>query len=128
MFLDALRKQNQPLIDTSLGLLRQHKLTPDTWVIDVDMVEENARRILQTAEKYRVTPYVMSKQFGRNPWLTQQIIALGFSGAVAVDFREADASPIAACRFAIWGIWCKSRTGNRKRAAMPAGSHHGLLI
>ena len=53
------------------------------------MVEENARRILQTAEKYRVTPYVMSKQFGRNPWLTQQIIALGFSGAVAVDFREA---------------------------------------
>ena len=51
MFLDALRKQNQPLIDTSLGLLRQHKLTPDTWVIDVDMVEENARRILQTAEK-----------------------------------------------------------------------------
>ena len=42
MFLDALRKQNQPLIDTSLGLLRQHKLTPDTWVIDVDMVEENA--------------------------------------------------------------------------------------
>ncbi|MEG7509013.1 YhfX family PLP-dependent enzyme [Serratia marcescens] len=89
MFLDALRKQNQPLIGTSLGLLRQHKLTPDTWVIDVDMVEENARRILQTAEKYRVTPYVMSKQFGRNPWLTQQIIALGFSGAVAVDFREA---------------------------------------
>lgn len=67
MFLDALRKQNQPLIDTSLGLLRQHKLTPDTRVIDVDMVEENARRILQTAEKYRVTPYVMSKQFGRNP-------------------------------------------------------------
>lgn len=53
------------------------------------MVEENARRILQTAEKYRVTPYVMSKQFGRNPRLTQQIIALGFSGAVAVDFREA---------------------------------------
>ena len=36
-------------------------------MIDVDMVEENARRILQTAEKYRVTPYVMSKQFGRNP-------------------------------------------------------------
>jgi len=89
MFLDALRKQNQPLIDASIGLLRQHKLTPDTWVIDVDMVKQNARRILQTAEEYRVTPYVMSKQFGRNPWLTQQIIDQGFSGAVAVDFREA---------------------------------------
>lgn len=104
MFLDALRKQNQPLIDASIGLLRQHKLTPDTWVIDVDMVKQNARRILQTAEEYRVTPYVMSKQFGRNPWLTQQIIDQGFSGAVAVDFRGRDAWPITACRFAIWGI------------------------
>lgn len=104
MFLDALRKQNQPLIDASIGLLRQHKLTPDTWVIDVDMVKQNARRILQTAEEYRVTPYVMSKQFGRNPWLTQQIIDQGSAERWRWISARRDAWPITACRFAIWGI------------------------
>lgn len=89
MFLNALQKQNMPLINASLTLFQQQKLSPDTWVIDVDMVEENAHLILQMAKKHHVTPYVMSKQFGRNPWLTQHIISAGFPSAVTVDFHEA---------------------------------------
>ena len=31
----------------------------------------------------------MTKQFGRNPWLAEKLLALGYSGIVAVDYKEA---------------------------------------
>jgi predicted amino acid racemase len=89
MFITALQRQNPELISAALSLWQQLIIRPDSYVIDVDAVEENARRILQMAHHYHLTPYVMSKQFGRNPWLCQRIIAQGFPGVTAVDFKEA---------------------------------------
>lgn len=89
MFLTALQKQNPPLIEAAIALWQQRALRPDSYVIDVDSVEHNARQLLQRAQQYRLTPYVMTKQFGRNPWLCQRLISLGYPGAVAVDFKEA---------------------------------------
>ncbi|CAI2531479.1 YhfX family PLP-dependent enzyme [Serratia liquefaciens] len=89
MFITALQRQNPALIGTAVSLWQQRILRPDSYVIDVDTVEENARQILQIAQQHHLTPYVMSKQFGRNPWLCQRIINLGFPGAAAVDFKEA---------------------------------------
>jgi predicted amino acid racemase len=89
MFLTALQKQNPLLIETAIALWQSHAISPDSYVIDVDSVEQNARQFLQLAQQYHLTPYVMTKQFGRNPWLCQRLIELGYSGAVAVDFKEA---------------------------------------
>ncbi|AFJ47346.1 alanine racemase [Shimwellia blattae] len=89
MFLTALERQNPALIGAALSLLRQGKITPDSYVIDVDTVEYNAAALRDHARQHQLTPYVMSKQFGRNPWLTRRIIDQGYSGAVAVDFHEA---------------------------------------
>ncbi len=62
---------------------------PDSWVIDVDQVLENGKRLIETARLYGIELYLMTKQFGRNPWLAEKLLALGYSGIVAVDYKEA---------------------------------------
>ena len=89
MFLTALERQNPALVSAAISLLRKGKITPDSYVIDVDTVEYNAEALRDNARHHGLTPYVMSKQFGRNPWLTRRIIDKGYQGAVAVDFHEA---------------------------------------
>lgn len=89
MFTGALKAQNPALIEAACELWRQGAILPDTWVIDVDRVMENGRLLLETAARHGITLYLMTKQLGRNPWLAQKLIELGFHGTVAVDFKEA---------------------------------------
>lgn len=58
-------------------------------MIDVDQVLENGKRLIETARLYGIELYLMTKQFGRNPWLAEKLLALGYSGIVAVDYKEA---------------------------------------
>ncbi|CDL85935.1 YhfX family PLP-dependent enzyme [Xenorhabdus cabanillasii] len=89
MFINALKKQNPKLIEIAKSLWQQGVILPDTYIIDVDQVLNNGRHLLQTAKQYGIEPYLMTKQFGRNPWLTKKLIELGYPGVVAVDFKEA---------------------------------------
>ncbi|KMJ44436.1 hypothetical protein AB204_14560 [Xenorhabdus khoisanae] len=89
MFIDALKKQNPKLIEVAKELWQQGVILPDTYIIDVDQVLNNGRRLLQVAEQYGIELYLMTKQIGRNPWLTKKLVELGYRGVVAVDFREA---------------------------------------
>lgn len=63
-------------------------IRPDSYVIDVDQVKQNARLLLETATRYGITLYLMSKQFGRNPLLCKLLLECGYQGIVAVDFKE----------------------------------------
>ncbi len=89
MFIEALRAQNPGLMQATRELWQQGALLPDTWVIDVDQVMENGRRLLEEADRCGLKLYLMTKQLGRNAWLAKKLIELGFQGAVAVDFKEA---------------------------------------
>ncbi|WP_202305480.1 YhfX family PLP-dependent enzyme [Dryocola clanedunensis] len=89
MFIEALKAQNPALIQAARELWQQGAILPDTWVIDVDEVMENGRRLLAAAERHGITLYLMTKQLGRNPWLAKRLTELGFHGTVAVDFKEA---------------------------------------
>ena len=86
MFVEALKRQNPALISAALSLWQQGKIAPDSWVIDVDQVLENGKRLIETARLYGIELYLMTKQFGRNPWLAEKLLALGYSGIVAVDY------------------------------------------
>jgi len=88
MFVDALKRQNPALISAALRLWQQGKIAPDSWVIDVDQVLENGRLLVETARRHGITLYLMTKQLGRNPWLAQKLLALGYQGIVAVDYKE----------------------------------------
>lgn len=89
MLLKALQKQNPALIEAALSLWQQGMIKPDSYIIDVDQVRQNASLLLETATKCGITLYFISKQFGRNPLLCKLLLECGYQGIVAVDFKEA---------------------------------------
>ena len=65
------------------------RLLPDSYIIDVDAFCANAAAILAEARRHNFQLYFMLKQLGRNPYLAQKLVEMGYPGAVAVDFKEA---------------------------------------
>lgn len=88
MFIHALKRQNPALISAVLQFWQRGEITPDSWVIDVDQVLENGRQLVDIARRHSITLYLMTKQIGRNPWLAEKLLALGYQGIVAVDHKE----------------------------------------
>lgn len=89
MFLHQTLKLNKPLVDFSIKAHKNGKLLPDTFVIDLDSLLDNAKKILEKASSYNIELYFMLKQLGRNPYIAQKLIDIGYKSAVVVDFREA---------------------------------------
>ncbi|EIV99379.1 YhfX family PLP-dependent enzyme [Thermoanaerobacter siderophilus] len=89
MFLNMVIERNPQLIIEAAKLHRDGVIEPNTYVLDVDSIYENAKLINDTALKYNVNLYYMTKQFGRNPIISKIIEKAGIDKAVAVDFDEA---------------------------------------
>ncbi|MGI1690496.1 YhfX family PLP-dependent enzyme [Thermoanaerobacter uzonensis] len=89
MFLNMVIERNPQLIIEVTKLHRDGVIEPNTYVLDVDSIYENARLIKETADKYNISLYYMTKQFGRNPIISKIIEKAGIDKAVAVDFDEA---------------------------------------
>ncbi|WP_353892451.1 YhfX family PLP-dependent enzyme [Proteinivorax hydrogeniformans] len=89
MFLDATLRRNPNLIKYATGLHQQGDISPNSYVIDVDAVEFNAREIKKKAQEHNIDLYMMTKQVGRNPELARRIAKCGIEKAVAVDPWEA---------------------------------------
>jgi predicted amino acid racemase len=83
-----LKHQNPGLIAEAVRLWQQGKIAPDSWVIDVDQVLANGKRLLDVARQHGITLYLMTKQIGRNPWLAEKLLSLGYEGIVVVDYKE----------------------------------------
>lgn len=80
---------NPELIKFSLELLNKHEILPDTYVIDLDAIEENGKKMLEISKPLNIKMWFMLKQIGRNPIVAQKLMDIGFDGAVAVDYKEA---------------------------------------
>jgi predicted amino acid racemase len=96
MFLRFLTAHNPELIDYGVFLLEHRRIDPDTYVLDIDRIEDNARRLRDISRRQGISLYFMAKQIGRNPEIARRVLAEGadgggggFTGMVAVDFREA---------------------------------------
>ena len=89
MFLEKLIERNPKLIECAFKLHEEGKLLPDTYILDLDSILYNAKEMKKEADRYGVELYFMLKQIGRNPLIGQELMKLGFKGAVAVDYREA---------------------------------------
>lgn len=89
MFLKQTLERNRALIETAFELHGQGRVLPDSYIVDVDTFLENANKILLEAQKQNFRMYFMLKQVGRNPYLAGELVKLGYSGAVVVDFKEA---------------------------------------
>lgn len=87
MFVQKLNKENQNLIDFAHKMHQEGKFLPDTYVLDVDQIIENGKKIVKSCGN-DITPLFMLKQIGRNPYIGKKLLEIGFSGAVAVDFKD----------------------------------------
>lgn len=88
MLLDFTLKRNPGLVDAAAALHRAGRVPPDTFVLDLEAVEKNARLLADTAWQLGLHLYFVSKQFGRNP-MAIEAVARHIPQATAIDIREA---------------------------------------
>ena len=92
MFLDLIRRRNPRLIEQAIALHQAGQLPANSYVIDLDAVEDNARVIAAAAGKLGVKVYAMTKQMGRNSSFCRALATAGINKAVAVDMEDARAT------------------------------------
>lgn len=90
MFLPSLEKYNPKLIRYAVELHQSGQILPDTYVIDLEALRNNTKKMVQVAAKYGVEMLYMTKQMGRNPIIAKTVEEAGMPTAVVVDFREAE--------------------------------------
>lgn len=83
------KRHNRKLLEVSLKLHQRGVISPNTYVVDLDTVKENAIALKNEARKWEIELFFMTKQVGRNPILAKAIVEAGIEKAVAVDPWEA---------------------------------------
>ncbi len=89
MFLNKLKETNPELIKFAMELLNRHEILPDTYVLDLDTIVENGKKMLAISKPLKIKMWFMLKQVGRNPIIAKKLMDIGFDGVVAVDYKEA---------------------------------------
>ncbi|GFN36761.1 YhfX family PLP-dependent enzyme [Tepidimicrobium xylanilyticum] len=89
MFLDITIRRNVELIDAAVYFHQKGEIKPNTYVLDIDNIVDNAKRIKEEADRNKIKLYMMTKQIGRNPEIAKMISEIGIDKAVAVDPWEA---------------------------------------
>ena len=51
MFIDKIQKTNQELLDVAFAFQQNGQILPDSYVIDMDILLDNAAKILKEAKK-----------------------------------------------------------------------------
>nr|WP_203643560.1 YhfX family PLP-dependent enzyme [Streptomyces sp. SID14478] len=80
--------RNPELVDAAADLHRRGAIPPDTYVMDLDAIEGNARLLAAEAERLGLTLWFVVKQLGRNPELIKAI-ARHIPKYAAIDPPEA---------------------------------------
>src|ERR1700727_4095489 len=87
MFLDVIRRRNPRLIEAAIALHQSGELPANTYVIDLDAVENNAHAISAKANSLGLTVMAMTKQMGRNESFCRAVMRGGIRRSVAVDLE-----------------------------------------
>jgi predicted amino acid racemase len=85
MYLQRLIERNPQLLEAAITLHQSGRIPPNTWIIDLDTIVENARVLATEARRLGLTTYLMSKQYTRNPYVSTLALANGLNKIVAVD-------------------------------------------
>ncbi len=87
MFLQRLIERNPRLLEAAIELQQSGRIPPNTWVMDLDAIAENARILGAEAKRLGLATYVMSKEYSRNPYVSAVALANGLHKMVAVDVQ-----------------------------------------
>lgn len=89
--LEIIERTNPALIEAACDLHQRGQIPPDCYVVDLEVVRENASQLAGRAEARSLRLYAMSKQFNRNPSILEAICSAGAEKFVAVDIEGARA-------------------------------------
>ena len=89
MLFDRLMKRNPGLIEAAIDLHQRGDVPPATFLVDLDAIADNARTMAEEAHKHGLRVFLMTKQNGRNPYITQVALAQGIDTTVVVETIEA---------------------------------------
>jgi predicted amino acid racemase len=89
VFLNVTKRRNPKLIQAGVTLHQSGEIPPNTYVIDLDILQENVEALARAAGEHDFQLYFMSKQLGRLPDIGRFIKQHGIKKAVAVEFDEA---------------------------------------
>jgi predicted amino acid racemase len=92
MFLDAIRRRNPRLIEEAIALHQAGRIPANTYVIDLDAAEANARVIATEAKRLGLKVFAMTKQMGRNADFCRAVKNGGIGDSVCVDMECARAT------------------------------------
>ena len=85
MFLKSLIRRNPEFLEAVVRLHQEGKILPNSYVIDLDVLQRNTRQLVNEAKSKNLVVYAMTKQLGRAPGALDAITAGGVDGYVAVD-------------------------------------------
>lgn len=88
MYINSLEARNSKLIDYAFHKDKEIIL-PNTYILDMDVLIENGKMMIEEAKLLGLDLFFMTKQLGRNPLACKKMMELGYKGAVVVDFQEA---------------------------------------
>jgi len=92
MFLDVLRRRNPAFIEAAQRLHQDGLIPANSYVLDLDTIEANARVLKTEADRLGLKIFAMTKQFGRASSACHAIMRGGIDQAVAVDMACAKAT------------------------------------
>jgi predicted amino acid racemase len=90
VLLDRVLDRNPSLIEAAIELHQEGAVPAGTFIVDLDAISANAAALAREARVSNVRTYVMTKSYGRNPFVTHVALAQGIDSTVAVEPREAD--------------------------------------
>jgi predicted amino acid racemase len=85
MFLDVLRRRNPGFVLAAQALHQAGRIPANSYVIDLDAVEANARLLKAEADRLGLKVFAMTKQVGRHSGFSRAVMAGGIDRSVAVD-------------------------------------------
>ena len=85
MFLDVLLRRNPQFIEAAMALHKAGKIPANSYVLDLDAVEDNARLFTAEAKRLGLKTFAMTKQVGRHSGFCKAIMRGGINRSVAVD-------------------------------------------
>jgi predicted amino acid racemase len=85
MFLEPLIRRNPDLIHAAISLHQVGIVPANSYVLDLDCIEENARLLSEEGKRLGLRVFAMTKQIGRNPAAINAIRDGGIDAGVAVD-------------------------------------------
>jgi predicted amino acid racemase len=89
MLLDRVVERNPALLEAAFELHRSGAIPSATFLVDLDAVAHNAHKMADEAHRCGLRVYVMTKQHGRNPFVTKVALAEGLDSTVSVEAIEA---------------------------------------